>query len=365
MFDFPASPSLGQPFVIAGITYVWDGIAWNVVAAPNLAPLTAQARNRIVNGAMQISQELGKGNTNSTLNGYPADQWLCYWSTTGVPAQGHRQDTTPARADVDWFFRFSASTADTSLAATEYYLAAQRIEGINIADFKWGTPQAVPAVIRLLARSVIAGTFCVSIRAGVADASFVKNCTITTPNVWTLFTIPVPACTIGTWAIDTSQGMNINVCAAAGTNYNTGTDGVWSAGAAIATPAQTNWLSAASQYLEFTNVGLHLDPLNTGIAPPWQMPNEADELIRCKRYFQPIAGFLGGYASGVITLGVAMNLPVTMRATPTYAVGSTSNNNCTGSVIAASSPSRADLNASGAVAGGFISASAGNLIARM
>ena len=56
-FQFPASPSIGQIFIgDNGAQYVWNGTVWNQVSG-NPATLTAQARNRIVNPAIQISQE--------------------------------------------------------------------------------------------------------------------------------------------------------------------------------------------------------------------------------------------------------------------------------------------------------------------
>jgi hypothetical protein len=59
-FDFPSSPTPGTVFTPAGgPTWQWDGTTWLLVPAAAVPTLTAESRNRILNGAMQISQENG------------------------------------------------------------------------------------------------------------------------------------------------------------------------------------------------------------------------------------------------------------------------------------------------------------------
>ena len=345
-FQFPSSPADGTTFAPAGgPTYVYSGGVWKLagggsafVVSSDTAPVapfpgmlwfetdtgalyfwyvdanssqwvqvnftpssgqTADARNRIVNPAMQISQEVGLDAPNSAPATYVADQWIINWATAGAPAQAVRQDTPPPNGN--WFLRLgTGSTADASVAAGDYYAARQPLEGKRMVDFMWGTANAKPAVLRFQAKSVLAGTFCVCIRSDAGNAAFVKNCTIAA-NVWTDFTIPIPACTIGTWAITAAAWGHVSFTIMAGTNINGGTDGVWMANNFQATPACSNWMSVVGQNFEFTHVGLHLDPLATGLAPPWQMPDEAQELAACMRYWQQVITlFEGSVTSGSV-----------------------------------------------------------------
>ena len=74
-FNFPSSPSEGQTYTdaVSGAQYVFKSPVWMQVSAAQIKA-TALPRNRIVNGAMQISQE--NGNTAGLLTAYyPADQW--------------------------------------------------------------------------------------------------------------------------------------------------------------------------------------------------------------------------------------------------------------------------------------------------
>ena len=40
----------------------------------------------------------------------------------------------------------------------------------------------------------------------------------------------------------------------------------------------TNGMAGAGNVFELFDVGLYLDPDNTGLPPKWQMPDEAEEL---------------------------------------------------------------------------------------
>jgi hypothetical protein len=59
----------------------------------------------------------------------------------------------------------------------------------------------------------------------------------------------------------------------------------WQAGSKFTTAACTNGMTPVSSVYELFDVGLYLDPLATGVAPRWEMPDEAQELVACRRYF--------------------------------------------------------------------------------
>src|SRR6185436_15102519 len=159
-FDFPASPAEGASYSPAGgPRYVYTSGVWRSTGM--VATGTAEARNRIVNGAMQISQENPKGVAYGGADTYEADQWQTSWTSGGTPNHGCFQDT--ANADVDWYNRLNSTVADTSIAAADFFRTRQIIEGIRIADFKWGTANAKQVVLRFKARSSILGTFGVSV----------------------------------------------------------------------------------------------------------------------------------------------------------------------------------------------------------
>jgi hypothetical protein len=284
---------------------------------------TAETRNRIVNGAMQISQE--NGTTSGTGNAYyAADQWYCGGIGTAVVTQQKVAAGVSASGFVNRL-RYTVSTADASLTTNEYFAIRQNIEGINIADFDWGRVTARQVILRFGIKGP-AGTYCVSIRNAADDRTYLAPFTIPVANTDTDVVLIIPGDTTSSavWPITTAKGMVIDFCLGAGPSL-VGAAG-WNAGSLLGVTGITNGLATASNVFELYNVGLYLDPLATGVPPRWQMPDEAEELRVCQRYFQKYSlleagGGAAGFAAGVIistvTAYVFMPFITRTRAAPT------------------------------------------------
>ena len=81
-FDFPNSPTNGQVFApTGGPVYVYTGGVWKMQGSGQV--VTAEARNRIVNPAMQITQEFARGTNLSASGAYLADQWAEFHAFDG------------------------------------------------------------------------------------------------------------------------------------------------------------------------------------------------------------------------------------------------------------------------------------------
>jgi hypothetical protein len=313
-FDFPNSPSEGTVFApTGGPVYVYSGSVWRMQGSGQV--VTAEARSRIVNGAMQISQEYG--DTGQSIAGtglYVMDQW---YSTSSIAA------TSSGRAGVgtvspngDRALYATVTTGKPSLAASDYLQITQPIEGIRNRDFQWGTANAKQAVLRFWAMSNAAGTYTVAILNQPVTRSFLASFTLAA-NVWTAFTIVVPGETTGVWAIDSSRWGEVKFSFAAGSTVATGVAG-WQSGNVVALTGMTNGTAATNNTLYIGDVGLYLDPNATGVPPPWQMPDEAQELAACQRYY-------GSTATGFPVWTSAMNTNVffktSMRIIPAVSGG--------------------------------------------
>ena len=321
----------------SGNTYLWfdDGtsqqwIQQNIAAPISGMPsgLTAETRNRIVNGAMQVSQE--NGNTAGTGTAYyMADQWYVGVTSTGAIG-GYRVASVTPNGSV-YRLRVTVTTADTSLAAGEYLQITQKLEGSRIADFRWGTASARQVVARFGFRAP-AGTYTFRLGNGVVDRTYLKNFTITVgqANTDTEQVLVIPGDVTGTWLTDTSLAAYIGVGLAGGTTFQ-GTDGAWQSGSPFVTAVTSNGLGVISQNFELYDVGLYLDPLNTGVPPRWQMPDEAEELKACMRYFQygdqmvigTITTMLGTFYSDTF-------LPTHTRTTPAVSFTGVNYSNASG-----------------------------------
>ena len=322
-FNFPNSPTNGQTFTpVGGYQYVWDGVAWRVLEAPQLFA-TAQSRNRIVNPNGAISQEFGDTFSSASAPTYAVDQWGVY--SNGPVASGGRTSGPVSPNGSTTRVAMSIGTGKPSLAAADVVQIYQVVEGIRVKDLGWGTAQAKPVVLRFTALATTVGTYTVAVRNAAVDRSWLGSFTIPTASTDTTFTFAIPGDTTGTWPKDNTAGMFVLFCFAVGATYGGGVAG-WQAGDKRGIAGMTNG-AAATGAVGVTDVGLYLDPDATGRAPAWQMPDEAEELRACQRYYAKniITTFCGNVTNAVIYKANAPH-PVIMRIVPAYSgtnVGST------------------------------------------
>ena len=306
-----------------GRTFIWyydnvDSSQW-VQIAPGGSGVTAEARNRIVNPCMQISQENGNTAGTPAISYWPADQWTVFNNTGGTVSAQRVLGYTPNGSL--YRCRITVSALDAAIAAGEFLSFRQVIEANRIADFKYGTATAKQTILRFGFKAP-AGTYSFRLTNINVDRSYVQNFTISAGQANTdteqVFVIP-GATASGTWAVDTSVGLYFDIGLAVGSNFHAPATGWSSGGGYMGTAANTNGMATAGNVFELYDVGLHLDPDKTGVAPPWQMPDEAEELRACQRYWQTIDpigfGWTGNTTSGVSYSGFAQYLTA-MRALP-------------------------------------------------
>ena len=383
MFDFPSSPANGQTFIptVGGPAYVWDGIAWKLSSGglsgsvfigdtPPANPVHGQLwwesdsgntfiyyqdgssgqwvqfniqggpagyalpRNRVVNGGMQISQE--NGSNGSTANSYfAADQWYSSFSHGGsVTASRAASDTGTGS---QFCLAAWVTTPDTSIGATDNYSLRQDIEGIRIADFMWGTASARQVVLRFGFLGP-PGTYAVSLLNAAADRSYIAA--FTADGTRQTHTIVIPGDTTGVWPKTNVRSMYLIFSLMCGANYLKA-PGSWGAGTFLGATGMSNGLGATSASVGGFNiydVGLYVDPENTGRAPPWEMPDEAEELAACQRYWQRFdhGGIYLALVTSVTQMFINSNF-TPMRTTPAIGNLPTSNNiyNATGAAATA------------------------------
>ena len=288
---------------------MFNSPAWKV----NNATSTPDARrNRIVNGAMQISQE--NANTSSTTTGYyGADQWSTGFVSTGTFTTQRVQSVTPNGSKDR--YRITITVADAALAAGDYLVIQSPIEGGRVADFRYGSASARQSILRFGFKAP-AGTYSFRLVNSAANRSYIANFTIAAgqANTDTEQTFLIPGDTTGTWLTDTGNGLAVTVVLAAGTTFQ-GALG-WQAGNLFGTSSNTNGMATGSAVFELFDVGLYLDASNTGVAPKWEMPDEAQEFMACQRYWQAHFNVIN---DGTTWFG--WSLPVELRTTPAVTGG--------------------------------------------
>lgn len=292
--DFPNSPTNGATYTPAGgPTYVWSNGVWLQTTSLQVTTTkTARGRNRIVNPCAAVSQE--NGSTAMTANAYVADQWQFIVSGIVGSANGQGAATIPSPDGSPTVLVIQATTAKASLAAGDYLMLRQPVEGYDIADLNWGTAYAKPVVVRFNAYCPVAGTYGFAIVNGANNRSFSSSFTLAAAT-WTTVVVAVPGDTTGTWPNTNGLAAEVRFTYAFGSTF-VGAAG-WGGGNMAGVTGCTNGAATANQNLLVTDVGLYADPDNTGLPPKFERPSYADELARCQRYYEQVGITLSNTAA--------------------------------------------------------------------
>lgn len=283
---------------------------------------TALPFNKAVNPVMQVSQQNGDA-TGTNTGYYMADQWaLNRWLTAGGSVAAQRVAKTTPRGS-KYRLRLTVTTPASPIPADNYVYVYQNLEGNRVADFNYGTALGLYGVVRF-GLNAPAGTYSFSLRNSAGNCSLVIDAVIPPERalIDTEFSFVVPPCDFGTWATDNTAGMLLAFCCAIGTSMITSQTS-WVSGAAIASGNTSNLMATAGNVFELFDVGLHLDPYQTGVAPEFQAPKYEDDLNDCLRYWYPAYRFDGVVNAATTAYGWNSHY-VPMRSSPTFSlVGTT------------------------------------------
>jgi hypothetical protein len=249
-------------------------------------PLTN--RNLIINGAMQIAQRNTSVTGITTEGYYTADRWLLSLSSAGTWTM-NVESSAPANTEFRRSANLVCTTADSSLAAGDFNLFVQRIEGQNLQGIKKGTSAAESLTVSFYVKSSNTGTYICEFRDNDNTRQISKSYTINTAHTWEKKTITVPPDTTGQFDNDNNTSLFLFFWLAAGTIYSSGTlnSSAWAANVqANRAVGLLNLANASGNYWAVTGI-----QLETGtVATPFEMRSPAQELALCQRYFERYAG---------------------------------------------------------------------------
>ena len=328
------TPAVGYKVVLtdADDAVIWTADPYDSSGSTVETSLTT-LRNRVINGAMQLSRENGENNVDVTENDDDTlDNWL---AVLGTPAPGGTlrvaQLATATPGGSNYRMRCTVQAADATIDAGNFYSLTQRIEGYEIADAEFGSSRAKQMLVRFGVRSSVAGTFGVSICNDGLNRSWVGTFAIAAGEVGTdvLRSFIIPGTTAGTWLQTTGIGIRLRICLSAGSTYQ-GSAG-WQTGDFYTTSAQTNFMGTGSATFDLFDVGLYVDHPAGGVLPTYEIASRIEDLLKTQRYFwatndagtQRDITVNGSSAAGVWAQRVPLTFPVRMRAAPTISVATT------------------------------------------
>jgi hypothetical protein len=274
-------------------------------------------KNRIINGDMRIDQRNAGASVTPANLAYTLDRWRTETTGGGIYSV---QRSTVAPSNFNNSLLVTVTTADASIASTDYYDVQQFIEGFNVADLAWGTANAQAITISFWVRSSVTGTFAGGIQNSAANRSYVFTYTISAANTWEKQTITIAGDTSGTWLTDTGRGLCLTFDLGNGSSYQT-TAGSWVASYATGTSSSVKLISTVSATWYITGVQLEVGTTAT----PFERRLYNQELANCQRYCE-VQGRIGtrstaafGFYETTTTVTCVLNY-TQKRATPTVTV---------------------------------------------
>lgn len=270
-------------------------------------------RRRTLNGGCDIAQAgasfagLGTGQT-WTLDGF---QWDANSDSLVTVSQAA---DAPADNEFQSSLRVAVTTADASIATTQYAMINTHIEGYDVRDLI-----GKPITISFRVRSAKTGIHCLALRNSGHDRSYIMEYTVNTANTWETktLTVPVGLITAGTWNWNIGTGLYIHFILACGTSLQASPANTWLTSNSLSTANQVNCLDTVGNIFAVT--GVQLEP--GSIATPYEHLKFVDDLLHAMRYYQVMTDSYGsGLMLNATEADIHIQLPVPMRTAPSVSV---------------------------------------------
>ena len=249
------------------------------VTAEYSVPVTG-FKNRILNGAMMIDQRNAGASVTASDATYTLDRWIIRASQASkFTVQQNAGSVTPPNGFIK-YLGITSSSAYT-VGVSEYFDIAQRIEGLNVADFGWGSVGASTVTLSFWVRSSLTGTFGGTLNNSDYTRSYPFTYTISSANTWEQKTITILGDTSGTWSTSNTTGIQINFGLGAGANVS-GTSGSWSGSTYLSATGATSVVGTNGATFYIT--GVQLEKGST--ATSFDYRPYGTELQLCQRYYE-------------------------------------------------------------------------------
>ena len=283
-------------------------------------------KNLIINGAMQVAQR----GTSSTSSGYhTVDRWTIQNANTGVTVTQSQQATSssdePYQNGFQNFARIalaSAGTANTNVY-TEFQ---QRMEAQNIANSGWNFKSSSSNItVSFWFRASTNQTFYGYLTTSDGTAQrYTFSFTASGNNTWTKITKTISGNSNLDFNNDNGEGLHLVLVPFYGTDLtNNKTLNTWAASdnTNFMPDMASTWLTAGASTFDITGVQLEVG----SVATDFEHRSFGQELALCQRYFQKNAStvmYMAVIRTSDSQHRLNLNLPVTMRATPTGTITS-------------------------------------------
>jgi hypothetical protein len=267
----------------------------------------------------------GASVTNTASAVYAVDRFPAYGTVSSkYTAQQNAGSVTPPAGFTNYLGITSISAY--SVLAGDFFMAGQRIEGYNVADFGWGTANAKTVTLSFWVRSSLTGTFGGSLVNNDGNRSYPYTYTISTANTWEQKSVTITGDTSGTWLTNNGNGLALYFGLGCGSTWS-GTAGSWSSNYYFTATGATSVVGTNGATFYITGVQLEVGSTATS----FDYRPYGTELALCQRYYQKsydtnsavpvvnsITGSVALYKNNTIDSSfIPCRFKVEMRTTPT------------------------------------------------
>jgi hypothetical protein len=236
-------------------------------------------RNRIINGDMRIDQrnEGAAVTLNSGLQ-FIVDRWSAVTQTNST---GTMQRVADAPAGFVNSLKYTVSTAEAP-SAGNFNQFETKLEGLNVADFAFGTASAKTITLSFWVKSSLTGTFGLAIDNNPGSIrNYVSQYTINSANIWELKSIVIPGDTSGTWATSNAAGLRVLFDLGSGSSQE-GTANAWSTSNFRRVSGNVTLINNTGATWNITGVQLEIG----NAATEFERRPFGQELALCQRYYE-------------------------------------------------------------------------------
>jgi hypothetical protein len=304
--------STAQDTTLAGkLTTASSGIQFSDASTQTAAASPYVLKNRIINGAMVVSQRNTTSSVTPASGDYTLDRWAVSLSQASkFTVQQNAGAVTPPVGFSNYLGITSSSAY--SITSGDFFYLKQAIEGFNTADLAWGTANAKTITLSFQVYSSLTGTFGGSLENGAYTRNYPFSYSIPTANTWTTISITIAGDTSGTWVGATNGvGLRVNFGLGVGSTYS-GTAGAWAAGDIVSATGATSVVGTNGATFYITGVQLEISTSAT----PFERRLYNQELANCQRYYETGRSWAGGRTTDGTAM-MTVNFKQTKRATPT------------------------------------------------
>ena len=249
-------------------------------------------RNLVINGAMNVAQ---RGTSSTGIGGssgyFTCDRWLIAQSGDGRLTMS-QDSSVPTGKGFANSLKLDCTTADTSIASSEFLQIVQKIEGQNLQSIGKGSSDAKPITVSFYVKAN--ATFNFVCELNDLDNSRHISKLFSTTTDWVKHEITFPADTTGAFDNDNAASLNLTFWLHAGSTYSSGTLNT----ASFASRTDANRAAGVSSFYSSTDNNFFITGVQLEVgqnATEFEHEPFDTTLRKCHRYFENIGITAGSY----------------------------------------------------------------------